>query len=181
MITKDKRSGPKPETLCNYCARACGDCSWSRDFIPVKGWDATETRIMFYDCVPVESYNVRGCPLFCADKKRHTERIREDRLTTLVYKIIERAIIDYAKILTEPDKTDRRIKDGWCKSKSAVNQETIEQFFNDPNTDDMLHVCGIKITGSHILNMIRSDPHGVLDRIHKIYRSENKFEQPPEN
>jgi hypothetical protein len=139
-----------------------------------------ETMIMFYDRVLVESYNVLGCPLFVADKKRHTERIREDRLTTLVYKIIERAIIDYAKILTEPDKTDRRINDGCVKSKAAVNQETIEQFFNDPNTDDMLHVCGIKITGSHILNMIRSDPHGVLDRIHKISKGENKFEKPPE-
>lgn len=37
-------------------------CAWSRDFKPVKGWDADETRL--YSDKPTQSYHVRQCPEF---------------------------------------------------------------------------------------------------------------------
>ena len=50
------------ETLCWGCAKACGGgCSWSKDFVPVKGWDAKETR---------KGYLVTSCPQFEADTGR---------------------------------------------------------------------------------------------------------------
>lgn len=30
---------------CWTCRNACGGCSWSREFAPVKGWTATATDI----------------------------------------------------------------------------------------------------------------------------------------
>ena len=29
------------ETICWGCSKACGHCSWSKEFKPVDGWDAT--------------------------------------------------------------------------------------------------------------------------------------------
>ena len=62
-----ERGKPKQEdyTLCWECARAYGLCSWSKDFIPVAGWDATPTQNK-----RTSSYNVHSCPLFIKEKRR---------------------------------------------------------------------------------------------------------------
>ena len=57
------------DTLCWRCANACGGCSWSRNFIPVSGWDAIPTRIRTHHSTAAatnESYIVRQCPRFTA-------------------------------------------------------------------------------------------------------------------
>lgn len=63
----------KHHTLCWDCAKAIGDCSWSRSLIPVKGWKAIPT---FNGCPT--SYIVRECPEFvrdaqCGGLKRYRE------------------------------------------------------------------------------------------------------------
>lgn len=63
----------KPQTLCWNCEKACRGCSWSRDFIPVKGWKAKPTKLYvrqetlasgkkkkYY----TESFHVKECPEF---------------------------------------------------------------------------------------------------------------------
>lgn len=48
-------------TKCWTCKNACGGCSWSRDFIPVEGWNAVKTQYM--DCGNVvDSYFIKSCP-----------------------------------------------------------------------------------------------------------------------
>lgn len=44
------------DSLCWYCKRAYGSCSWSSNFIPVAGWDAKPSKY--------SSYRVYGCPKF---------------------------------------------------------------------------------------------------------------------
>lgn len=44
------------EQLCWSCMNACGGCSWSLDFIPVKGWKALKSSH--------ESYRILDCPKF---------------------------------------------------------------------------------------------------------------------
>ncbi len=52
------------ETLCWNCANACSNgCSWSRELVPVDGWDAVETR---------KGYLVKACPQF----EKETVRVR---------------------------------------------------------------------------------------------------------
>lgn len=46
------------ETLCWYCANACGGCSWSKKLVPVDGWVTTPRG-------PGE--DVVACPQFMAD------------------------------------------------------------------------------------------------------------------
>ena len=51
------------EQLCWRCQKACGGCSWSRNFEPVEGWEATPTVVK--DSVgDIDSYKITGCPEF---------------------------------------------------------------------------------------------------------------------
>lgn len=61
-------------SLCWQCIHAVPDkcahgCSWSRDFIPVEGWNAQRADLKGYSrCVDppqlTESYKVISCPQF---------------------------------------------------------------------------------------------------------------------
>lgn len=55
------------ETLCWYCANACGGCSWSKKLVPVDGW-VTRARGPGEDVV--------ACPKFVADgRERHEPKV----------------------------------------------------------------------------------------------------------
>lgn len=58
-------------SLCWQCKRATGFCSWSRDFKPVRGWEAEPTLINGdVKCKEskIPSYDVKKCPLFIQDR-----------------------------------------------------------------------------------------------------------------
>lgn len=52
----------KGEQPCWTCAKACGKngkwCSWSRDLIPVKGWEAVPSTVRKKE----KSYRILYCP-----------------------------------------------------------------------------------------------------------------------
>ena len=60
--------------LCWTCARACGGCSWSANFQPVKGWTATKTIMNVdrgaYEKRRIKTYKIRACPLYVCDTKQ---------------------------------------------------------------------------------------------------------------
>jgi len=49
----------KHENLCWSCKNSTTGCSWSRDSVPVEGWDADEEP--YHGDV---TYKIRDCPLF---------------------------------------------------------------------------------------------------------------------
>ena len=53
-------------TLCWICQKAGGNCSWSKDFTPVEGWNAKPTKISCAESPTgyIESYRVKECPEF---------------------------------------------------------------------------------------------------------------------
>ena len=51
-------------SLCIFCRKCCGRCSWSKDFTPVKGWTAKVTK----DSNGQKHTWVAWCPEFVADK-----------------------------------------------------------------------------------------------------------------
>lgn len=53
------------EQPCWTCLNCYGDCSWSRDFTPVKGWDATPS--IKDDSV---SYKIKKCPEYKSEKRK---------------------------------------------------------------------------------------------------------------
>lgn len=48
--------------LCWDCAKATGGCDWSREFLPIPGWDATPAVRN-----GEASYVITGCPEFERD------------------------------------------------------------------------------------------------------------------
>lgn len=74
----------KHKTLCWECDKACGRCSWSKNFTPVEGWVAKPTKVRADKLSKhqyVESFDVYACPEFelLGELKR---RIRERHKTT---------------------------------------------------------------------------------------------------
>ena len=64
-------SAMKRETICWYCEKATGRCSWSQSFEPVKGWEAIPKirRVKNYYSGKYEyedepSYTIISCPEF---------------------------------------------------------------------------------------------------------------------
>lgn len=48
---------------CWTCKKACGGCSWSRSFTPVKGWKA-EPSFIPSNGEFSETYKIIECPLY---------------------------------------------------------------------------------------------------------------------
>ena len=53
--------------ICFFCRKACGGCSWSRDFTPVPGWTAKKVmqricrgRVRTWE----QTYKITACPQF---------------------------------------------------------------------------------------------------------------------
>lgn len=154
------------KSKCQDCANACGKCTWSNCFVPVVGWDATPT-ISHTGYGDINSYIVHSCPMFQADKKRHTEDIRIDKVRPLAFRILLSAIRDYARALTGR-------KDKYALYHPSIEIDQVERFFKEPIIDDMLDVCGISMDPDRILRAVRDDPVGTLYRIRTMMEGNAK-------
>lgn len=60
--------------LCWTCARACGGCSWSAEFKPVRGWKAKKTKLYVdrgeHNKHYTTSYRIKECPLYKDDRPK---------------------------------------------------------------------------------------------------------------
>ena len=95
----------KPEsTICWKCRRASGGCSWSRNFVPVKGWDAKEKTMKKIGL----TYLVKSCPEFEEDKAEYHANYE---LVAAICKSIAR---DYKNLMVyrikQPDREDVKDK-----------------------------------------------------------------------
>ena len=67
-------------TLCWECANFCGNCDWSAEGKPVKGWKAKRTLINNVDGFGKKrtdkSFKVFSCPQFKSDKEQYNQPIR---------------------------------------------------------------------------------------------------------
>lgn len=91
--TPKKPPRAKISTLCWCCAKATtGGCSWSANFVPVEGWEATPTIIKEGLLTPSEtgkyyreshSYRVHSCPEFVEDVKPHLLNVPRIQLNLL--------------------------------------------------------------------------------------------------
>ena len=53
--------------ICWRCKNATGNCSWSRDLKPIKGWQATKSLKKDDMGQPYSSYRITYCPQFISD------------------------------------------------------------------------------------------------------------------
>lgn len=67
------------DTLCWSCSKACGDCDWSAELKPVKGWTAVPTKIIGnYGWDKVDTYRVESCPEYENDLHRYNTHVKID-------------------------------------------------------------------------------------------------------
>jgi predicted nucleic acid-binding Zn ribbon protein len=59
---KPKDNFTPSEQPCWTCKNACGGCSWSRSFEPVKGWKAKPSKIYYLEGDYTDSYKITYCP-----------------------------------------------------------------------------------------------------------------------
>ena len=152
------------ETLCFKCANACGNCSWSdSSFQPIPGWVALQTKVACRDgkLRYMDSYHVMACPMFQADKKFGPSEIHEDGFKPLLYAILNKMVRDYAVAQIKYEQTAGT--DASIKHKMVINE--IESYVRKPIFEDIVNVIELAVDGQKLLKLIRSDPHGVLERI----------------
>lgn len=57
---------------CWDCTKACGGCTWSKDFTPIKGWVAEKhisDRVIYEGkTYIIESYKILKCPEFIDER-----------------------------------------------------------------------------------------------------------------
>lgn len=61
------------ETLCWYCKKACGDCSWSDHHEPIEGWNA-KTVPFLGNTGKTTTFEVDMCPEFLPDQS-HDKKV----------------------------------------------------------------------------------------------------------
>lgn len=73
------------ETICWNCKNAVMGCSWSKEFVPVDGWEAEYKPVLTSDGSNrrlVDSYLVTECPLYAPD--REPEKPKEEKPAKVV-------------------------------------------------------------------------------------------------
>ena len=147
-----------PESLCFKCGNCVDGCSWSRTFTPVDGWKAEPNYI---NSDEAESYHVVECPQYKPDAARNIEKIHEDGFKPLLYAMLNSMVRDYAnayiKLQANPDADKALLLDGTLKE--------IESFVKQPMFEDIVDVLEIMADGPKLLELIRRDPQGVIDRL----------------
>ena len=71
---------PNQSTICWNCSKACRGCSWSRNFQPVDGWQATPTKVYQANGKTLDSFIVHNCPQFEKDTIGSITPIKPDIL-----------------------------------------------------------------------------------------------------
>ena len=147
-----------PESLCFRCGNCLDGCSWSRSFVPVEGWRAEPNYI---NSDEAESYHVIECPLYVPDAPKNIEKIHEDGFKPLLYAVLNNMVRDYANAYI---KLQASVSDEVrIRSEQTLNE--IESFVTQPMFDDVVDVLEIMADGPKLLELIRRDPHGVIDRL----------------
>lgn len=84
---------------CWDCAKSCGGCSWSRDFIPVDGWKAAPTSKHNANRVGTESYQIEYCPEYEKETPIDPQTLDTDGCVNLLAAYFETAAEDYKAAL----------------------------------------------------------------------------------
>ena len=150
------------ETKCCGCARSCGGCSWTDGtFRPVLGWKASPTKIRMGGRI-IESYHVESCPMFQADEpNRYVDGIVDESLGPLIFAMLNRMIADYAELCVRSNADPN--SDKLLTITMQMNQ--IERYVQSPIFEDMVDAVKLSVSGPKLLDLVRADPLGTLERI----------------
>lgn len=157
----------KPRTLCFSCANfVSSECHWADHYEPVPGWTARATSIHIgagEHTRETSSFHVKECPLFQADKPRHVERIHDDGLKPLLYAMLLSMVRDYAHAYVKYNRDPNA--DNAPRYQMVMGE--IERFVQKPMFEDIVDVLNLSVDGVKLLEIIKSDPIAVIERLRK--------------
>lgn len=125
---------PKLISICGTCVNALGEtaCEWATDFIPVKGWTATPTKISENQHYAETSYCVMFCPKY---KYGHSKvnygggDIKRIVLETLIQAVEDWKALDYGRIAEKKYQGD------------VIRSEDLINFFNSRYFNYLVKHC----------------------------------------
>lgn len=161
----------KQKQLCEECRNACGGCRWSDELMPVVGWNAEPSKIYIDKRKPIDSFHVIECPEYVPDRKRNVDHLTNDAAYRLMYAILFAMARDYANSCKKIY-VDRKVD-----APAYQKLKEIESYVKTPMFDEMLGVMKLSMDGPKLLEMIRADPLGVLQRIGHIDEYTNRKEK----
>lgn len=152
----------KQQQLCERCGNACGGCEWSDYLKPVEGWDAEPTKVYIDKHDPIDSFHIKSCPKFKPDGPRHVKSLTDDAFYRLIYAMFFELVREYAHSYKSfmIDHNERSL--AWIK------MDEIERYVVTPTFDEMIGIMKLNIDGPKILEMIREDPVGVIQRVGRM-------------
>lgn len=65
-----KRVKIRKDNICWSCQNACGDCSWSRSFTPIKDWTAEPTKLVDSAGRVTDSFYITQCPEYKKGRRK---------------------------------------------------------------------------------------------------------------
>ena len=161
----------KQKQLCETCGRACGGCKWSDELLPVDGWSAEPSKIYINKRKPIDSFYVKSCPEYRPDGPKNIGHLTNDAAYRLMYAILFAMVHDYA------DSCRKLYVEQKPDALAYQKLKEIKQYVNTPMFDEMLGVLQFNTDGPTLLEMIRADPLGVLQRIGHIDEYTNRKEK----
>lgn len=149
-------------TICWSCKKACGGCSWSASFEPIKGWRATPTDLKCYSAVRSGSYEVHECPLFEPEEKHEYKQINPDGARELAASVLCLAVSDRRSLVR---KRKNAVKDTARKSyRHAI------QFLDRVFDSDSLWMSLLGLSSKDVLPALKAqERRGELSRRGPIY------------
>lgn len=145
----------KSFSICWECEKATnGKCSWSRNFVPVDGWDAEKTD---------NGYHVNKCPQFTKEKKKK-ENYNNEGVKMLAAAVLKTAGTDYSNALKPLSK--EKLVDTIINRYDEIKNQTgkkklIEKFFSNNIYSEIAD-----IDGNYLIRAIKGTL-GIDERVDK--------------
>lgn len=157
--------------LCESCENACGGCRWSDELLPVEGWNVEPTKVYIDKRKPIDSFHVKSCPMYKPDKTHNIQSLTDEAFYRLIYAMLFALVRDYA------NSCKKLYVDRENSALAYKKLKEIQSYVKTPMFDEMLGVLQFNTDGEQLLEMIRADPLGVLQRIGHIEERTNRKEK----
>ena len=155
------------ESLCIFCEKVCnGGCSWSKEFTPVRGWNAEKNA---------NGYLVRYCPEFEPDgpDRNRPKDFDRDGMMLLMESVAKAMRDDYSSgtgPYTVNDLPKRKFMPEDYAEVRNRNRKIIENWIKNGNGKNLLQLSDPDAVIQMLRQMARRHDQELLKTMTRVYR-----------
>jgi len=157
----------REDSLCTFCEKVCcGGCSWSRDFEPVKGWQAELNN---------NGYLVRHCPEFVPDgpDRNRPKEFDKDGMMHLIEAVATTMREDYihgkGPFTTNDLHKSRLMPEDYAYVRNK-NRKLIENWIKHGNGKNLLQLDDPDAVIQMLQQMARHHDQEMIETMMRMYR-----------